>query len=79
MRGVEKLDDDPIGIADHGIPESKGSLSEWPDNLHILLRQFLSTLETSGTRVDVPDADGDGRIFESRELDVCPIFDRGDL
>jgi len=54
-------------------------LSERPDNLHILLRQFLSTLETSGTRVDVPDADGDGRIFESRELDVCPIFDRGDL
>jgi hypothetical protein len=56
-------------------------LSERPDNLHILLRQFLSNLEDIGNQgTDVPDADGDGRIFELHQLDVCPIFgDRGDL
>jgi hypothetical protein len=68
-------------VTDHGIPEPQGVLSERPDNLHILLRQFLGNLGDIGNQgTDVSDADGDGRIFELHQLDVCPIFgDRGDL
>jgi len=72
VAGLEELDDDAVGIADHGMPESQRAMSRRPNGLHVRWQSCLSNLgNISGPCLDATAADGG--IFEILKVSACPV------